>query len=131
MTYKTTPSVARRRSFGKKSGFTPSSTRYGCMLRTWNTTSHAGHIDPAMACIEGHRHLGIELVAPWMAAGRMAVGKGISADVREKKKVGQVKAAVAIAHPCEHRAMIEPDNSSVAKRRKERDVAGPLRGQLL
>jgi hypothetical protein len=61
----------------------------------------------------------------------MAVGKGISADVREKKKVGQVKAAVAIAHPCEHRAMIEPDNSSVAKRRKERDVAGPLRGQLL
>jgi hypothetical protein len=47
------------------------------------------------------------------------------------RKVGQVKTAVAVAHPCEHRAMIEPDNSGVAKRRQECDVAGPLRGQLL
>lgn len=34
MAYVITPSVARKRSFGKKSGFTPSSKRYGRMLRT-------------------------------------------------------------------------------------------------
>jgi hypothetical protein len=42
-----------------------------------------------------------------------------------------MKTAVAVAHPREHRLMIEPDNSGIPERGKERDLARPLFGKPL
>jgi hypothetical protein len=76
------------------------------------------------------RHSGIEFIAALDRCGHDCCRKRDQCRGQEKEKVGQVKTAVAVAHPCEHCAMIEPDNAGIAKRRKERDVAGPLRRQL-
>src|SRR3984885_7161769 len=70
---------------------------------------------PGNARIEGHRHPGIEFVAALDGRGQDGRRKRNQRRRQQKKKVSQVKTAVAIAHPCEHRAMIEPDNSGVTK----------------
>src|ERR1700720_4851531 len=87
--YRITPAQARKRSFGKKSGPTPASTRYGCMVKTWNTTSHARHMDPAITAYRVTATLASNSFPLWMAADRIAVGKGISADVNRRKRLAR------------------------------------------